>query len=251
MEMVEKEIEQVVLFHTAAEDEHSWNLDEIYEVIDTISPVSLENRIRLEDMREKAGDRLQDAESRTAIIGYLLELAKLSYDNLERKIHDKNTMSQVEKAVYIRAIDTLWIEHLDMIDHLRQGIGLRGYGQQDPLVEYKKEAYRLFNELMNNVQKNIVYTIFKINPTITSNESSLNKRPQQFIAPTKEGDQASSLRDSTMPLPQNSQTVTAPAVGQTKQTVAGNLIDFQGKKIGRNDPCPCGSGKKYKQCHGK
>jgi preprotein translocase subunit SecA len=251
LELVEKEIEQIVLFHTSTEDGHVWDLDEIYNVIDTVFPVSLENRIRLEDMREKAGDRLHDAESRTAIINYLTRLSELTYDALEKKIQDENIMRQVEKAVYIRAMDTLWIEHLDLIDHLRQGIGLRGYGQQDPLVEYKKEAYRLFNELINNIQKNIVYTIFKINPTATIKEPSLHVRPQHFTAPTKNGDQISSINETDAPPTKKIPDVITQSVGQTKQTIAGNLVDTQGEKIGRNNPCPCGSGKKYKQCHGK
>jgi len=253
MELVENEIEQIVLFHTSSDDEHVWNLDEIYEVVDTIFTVNLENRIRLEDLREKAGDRLQDAESRTAIIKYLMKLSDGAYDSLSKKIGDPKLMRQVEKAVYLRAIDTLWIEHLDLIDHLRQGIGLRGYGQQDPLVEYKKEAYRLFNELINNIQKNVVYTIFKISPNQNTAASSINNRPQQLSAPVKEGDQSTSFSSQFETAQKTGGQATAhlPTVGETKQTIAGNLVDPLGKKVGRNDPCPCGSGKKFKHCHGK
>jgi preprotein translocase subunit SecA len=251
-ELVANEIEQVVSFHTAADDEHTWNLDEIYEVMDTVYPIDLANRVRLEDIRQRAGDRLQDARARTTIINYLIDLAHTAYDNLERRIGDSATVKAVEKAVYLRAIDTLWIEHLDLMDHLRQGIGLRGYGQRDPLIEYKKEAYRLFNELMASIQKNVVYTIFKIGAAPTGVTTPMATRPQQLSAPAKTADQPQTGPYQNMSAPQTTPTQPSkPTIGNTKQTVAGNLITADGKKVGRNDPCPCGSGKKYKNCHGR
>ena len=203
---------------------------------------------------EKAGDKLQDAASRTAIIHYLSGLADIAYDNLEKRIGDKKMMKNVERAVYLRAIDTLWIEHLDLMDHLRRGIGLRGYGQRDPLIEYKKEAYRLFNELLNNIQRNVVYTIFKVGVAQQVGQTPMATRQQQFSAPAKTSDQAprSPYQNmSTGQQPGQPAAPVQPAVDETRQTAAGNLITKDGKKVGRNDPCPCGSGKKFKKCHGK
>jgi len=255
MELIENEIEQVVSFHTSSEDEKSWNLDEVYEVVDTIFSVDLSNRIRLEDIREKAGDKLQDAESRTSLIKYLVSLADIAYDAFASQFSDEKMLHNVERAVYLRAIDTLWIEHLDLIDHLRKGIGLRGYGQQDPLVEYKKEAYRLFNELVNNIQKNVVYTFFKVRISAQPQKSPMENTRQQLSAPAKTSDQQdqSPYQNSTVGgSAQPTQTKSAPpAIEGTKQTAAGNLVTKDGEKVGRNDLCPCGSGKKYKKCHGK
>lgn len=248
-ELIEGEIEQVVSFHTATEDETTWNLDEIYEVIDTIFNVHLEQRVRLEDIREKAGDRQQDAAARTTLIQYLIKQAESAYVDLEQRIGDEKQMRLIEKAVYLRAIDSLWVEHLDIMASLRQGIGLRGYGQQDPLIEYKKEGYNLFNELINNIQKNVVYTIFKIGNPHAVAQSPMQTSQQQLTAPAKTADQpqASAYQDTSL----SASAAAQQSVGQTKQTVAGNLKTTEGKKVGRNDPCPCGSGKKYKQCHGK
>lgn len=254
-ELIENEIEQVVSFHTAAEDESTWNLDEIYEVCDTIFPVNLENRIKMEGIREKAGDKAQDAASRTALIQYFNKLAQDAYKDLENKIADEKMMRTIEKAIYLRTIDTLWIEHLDLMDHLRQGIGLRGYGQRDPLVEYKKEAYRLFNELINNLQKQIVYSIYKVGLAKKVAETPLTQKEQILSAPAKEAQQkTSSFQNITQPSSQGETTVagpTAPKIQGTSQTPAGNIKTADGKKVGRNDPCPCGSGKKFKKCHGK
>jgi len=253
-ELVENEIEQVVSFHTAGENESTWNLDEIYEVCDTIFPIELSNRIKMEDIREKAGDKEQDAVARTSLIKYLTDLSIGEYSRLEQRINDKQLMNNIERGVYLRFIDSLWIEHLDLMDNLRQGIGLRGYGQRDPLIEYKKEGYRLFNELINNLQKNIVYSIYKVGLAKTVAESPMIKQNQQLSAPAKTADQAPASPYQDITTNQQNQTAMAAnreKVGDTKQTIAGNLVSKNGEKVGRNDPCPCGSGKKYKKCHGK
>jgi preprotein translocase subunit SecA len=242
IELITQEIDQVVSFHTADGDQSKWNLDEIYEVIDTIFPVSLENRIKLEDMRQIAGDVAQDATARTAIITYLVELSKKAYEALEHRIQDATLMNNIERALYLRAIDTLWIEHLDLMDHLRQGIGLRGFAQRDPLVEYKKEAYGLFRELMNNIQKQVVYAIYKVGPAKDMTSAAATPITQRLAQSTTMQPSTSAQFSGT----NERVSTSAPAMA----TVSAPK-NAEGEKVGRNDPCPCGSGKKYKKCHGK
>jgi len=152
---------------------------------------------------------------------YVFSLVEQKYAELENKINaDENLKKQVgekaepmclvEKAVLLRSIDMLWVEHIDAMDHMRTGIGLVGYGQKDPLVEYKNQARRMFQELLDNIRKQVVYTIFKV--------SLAPAQPQRQVF---------------------SENVT-PTFRSDKNN----------KKVGRNDPCPCGSGKKYKKCHG-
>ncbi len=234
---INDEIDHIVSFHTSADNAATWNIDEIYESVDTIFPIDLKQRIAMEKIREKAGDKTSDMHARDALLKYFTQLAQLSYDQLEKSIGDANRIRQIEHALYLRTIDTLWIEHLTIMDHLRQGIGLRGYGQRDPLVEYKKEAYRLFNELMSNIQKQIAYSIFKITLAQTSIQTPLARQGVTLIAPEKTATNVSSPLQTQQPTPKG-----------TSQTIAGNLKTSEGKKIGRNDPCPCGSGKKYKKC---
>ncbi|MBI5135346.1 preprotein translocase subunit SecA [Candidatus Uhrbacteria bacterium] len=133
-------------------------------------------------------------------------------------------LQQMEASVLVRALDVLWIDHLDALDHLRQGIGLRGYGQRDPLVEYKGESFRMFNELLSLHQHDVVRTIFKVGLTAIQAQGVFERRGIQLSGATKTGD----------------------AVSGTSGQVPGASTD----KVGRNDPCPCGSGKKYKKCHG-
>jgi preprotein translocase subunit SecA len=243
LEMIEDEIEQVVLFHTASEQEGDWNLEEIYEVVSTIFPVPPEARIKMDDLRRWAGDKMHDAAVRTRIIEYLMELARKAYENLEKRIAEQAAkmnqdgaavMRQIEKAIMLRAIDSLWVDHLSAVDYLRTGIGLRGYGQHDPLVEYKKETYRMFQELMHFINREVVYNIYKVGLETKTAPSLLQRQGVKMSAPAKEGDSRN-----------------APADIKAKPRTA------EGEKIGRNDPCPCGATKpdgtpiKYKNCCGK
>jgi preprotein translocase subunit SecA len=141
-------------------------------------------------------------------------------------------MRQIEKAIMLQTIDKAWMNHMDEIDYLREGIGLRGYGQRDPLIEYKREAFSMFSGLMENVRSSIVHTIFRINVIHPGVRESAPKNLQFKGAEEVE------------------QFGAAKQVGDSKEQAASQPF-INKDKIGRNDPCPCGSGKKYKKCHGK
>lgn len=236
--MVENEIEQVVSFHTAAERAEDWDMKEIEQVIATIFPVAEKTKEQLQKF-VKEGDKLENIKIRTSIIEYLNNLAKESYKKMVETMEKNNfTWLEVEKSILIRSIDTLWVEHLDAISSMRQGIGLRGYGQRDPLVEYKKEAYSLFNELNNLIQKEVVYSIYKIIQVQNILAPNISDRAKEFSAPAKEMTKGSSVFQGVQP----------PKSGDMiKQKVKNE----EGDKVGRNDLCPCGSGKKYKKCCGE
>ncbi len=244
LEMVENEIEQVVLFHTSAEKVEDWNLEEIYQVASTIFPVESKLKNDLSDYT-KNGNKLDKVQARTAIIEHLSELAFNSYKKIKQSAENADVVwEEIEKAVLLRSIDTLWMEHLDSMDHMRKGIGLRGYGQRDPLVEYKREAYRLYNELNSLIQKQVVYSIFKVADVRQMTAPTLDQRATKFSAPAKEmSDKTSSFSQFKVSSQDNA--------SNSFQVVKEKVKDDTGHKIGRNDPCPCGSGKKYKKCCGK
>ncbi|MFA5128046.1 MAG: preprotein translocase subunit SecA [Patescibacteria group bacterium] len=225
MEMVEKEIEAVVSFHTNAEQMVDWNLKEITETIQTIFPLTENEKNELNSLGSETHGKLEEVEIRTKIIEYLTGLAKNKYDeHLVKAANDPRLMIEIEKQMLLRSIDTLWIDHLVAIDYLRTGIGLRGYGQRDPLVEYKKETYHMFNELISLIQKEVVYSIYKVSAGIQLAPSVMQKGNMILQgAPKEAGDSAVSV---------------------------GKKRDQAGNEVGRNDPCPCGSGLKYKKCHG-
>jgi preprotein translocase subunit SecA len=227
LDMVEQEIEQVISFHTNTEDRKQWDIKEIIQTTTTIFPLSDFEKKEIEELSSGArGEKLDDATLRTTIIEHLVKLANEKYETLlEKAVPDQEMLLEIEKQVLLRAIDNLWVEHLVAVDYLRTGIGLRGYGQHDPLVEYKKETYRMFNELMNFIQKEVVYLIYKVNLGIQLAPSVMNNNKLNLsgAAKTSGGEQVS----------------------------AGSKEKYsEGKVVGRNDLCPCGSGKKFKRCHG-
>jgi preprotein translocase subunit SecA len=247
LEMVEQEIAEVVAFHTALGDESKWNLEEIYEVVHSMFPVPPGLRKKLDDLETSAGDASSDAKARDKIIRYLTGLAREAYEKLEKEISStaqkarltefEHIMRDVEKTLLLRSIDTLWIQHLTAMDHLRGGIGLQGYGQRDPLVEYKREGYRMFKELLAQIQDQVVYNIYKSAIVKQlANEQEAPRRQMQEQGPAK-----------TMA---EGKSVFAGALTGDSAAAASKPRDAEGHKVGRNDPCPCGSGKKYKKCHG-
>jgi preprotein translocase subunit SecA len=227
LKLVEEEIEQVVSFHTAGGDQSAWDMKEIAQVVKTIFPVPEEELNQAMQLEKIAGDRLQDVNARTQIIEQLFKLANTQYERLEQFVltesKDENFMRMIEREVMIRSIDNLWVEHLDEIANLRSGIGLRGYAQRDPLIEYKSETYKMFMQLQNLINHQIVYTIYKI-----GFNTELGQPITKGATENREdfGDPYASVKHSE----------SVPVVS--------------GAKVGRNDPCPCGSGKKFKQCHG-
>ncbi|MFA6473887.1 MAG: preprotein translocase subunit SecA [Patescibacteria group bacterium] len=250
LQAMQEEIDRIVSTHTSTEREEQWNLDEVYESVDAIFSIPLEARLKMEAFRQGTGDVGSTAAARSKITDHLHGLLQQAYADLEKEVQrsgaaqaqgsSQNFMRLLERAVELRIIDTLWIEHLQLMDYLRQGIGLRGYGQRDPLVEYKKEAYVLFTQLLDGIRSQLTHTIFKTR--ITSNLSQAQtQRPMTLTAPAKEA-QDPAPGSQSMPQVSSSAASTDPYVGQ---------------KVGRNDPCPCGAKKpdgtpkKYKQCHGK
>ncbi len=149
----------------------------------------------------------------------LASVIKAAYDKREADIGSE-TMRYLEKVVFLQVLDAQWKDHLLAMDHLKEGIGLRGYGQRDPLTEYKKEAFDIFAELTGRISMDTVSRLFKIQ--IREEEGVRKRRVEQ----------RQSMRYNR---------------GEGSET---NQPVTKGKKIGRNDPCPCGSGKKYKKCHG-
>ena len=223
LDMIEAEIEQLVSFHTNAEDKSQWDLEEIEKAVSTIYPLRPEEKEKLLGLGEHGEGKLEAVEERTHIIEFLTNLAKEKYQKmLVEAIGETSIQLEAEKQILLRAMDSLWIDHLVSIDYLRTGIGLRGYGQRDPLVEYKKETYRMFNELLAAMQHEVVYNIFKISVGIHMAENMMNKKNLVYSGSDKE----------------------------EKIADPGKIKNEMGDKVGRNDLCPCGSGKKYKKCHG-
>ena len=151
----------------------------------------------------------------------------------------------------INAIDHHWQEHLTEMENLRQAVGLRSYGQKDPLVEYKGEAYKYFEELMNNVRLQICTGLFRSASNLQAFENmlALLSRNARTVGPDNA---AVATGPSRAPMQVGETASAAPAEGAPEQEIKLPAVTIRREtpKVGRNDPCPCGSGKKYKNCHG-
>jgi preprotein translocase subunit SecA len=155
---------------------------------------------------------------------FLNSIAKDVYEKREKELGIQ-VMREVEKFVMLSVYDNLWTDHLDAIENLRQGIGLRGYGQRDPLVEYKNEAFRMFENLIAGIDDEIVHRIYKIQVQ----QAPVLQQPVDLITNTPDSEISNPIQ---------------------KKTVKTKTVSADPKaKLGRNDPCWCGSGKKYKKCH--
>jgi preprotein translocase subunit SecA len=135
-------------------------------------------------------------------------------------------MRHLEKIIMLQVVDSLWKEHLLAMDHLKEGIGLRGYAQKNPLTEYKKEGFEMFQELTFRMKEEITEYLFKV-------RIDKEKTPEAEAPPAPRKPKVVEHRGG--------------GIQESKPTT----VKRGEEKVGRNDPCPCGSGKKYKKCHGK
>ena len=175
-------------------------------------------------------DRREDLITRVA------ELVDETYEKREADLGPE-VMRAVERWVLLRTIDTHWIEHLTAMEELREGIYLRGYGQQDPLVAYKNEAHRFYEEMQARIGAGVAQTILRV--SVRTAEQAAQEEAADGGAAAGEGP-----ADSRSSRP-------SPAASRTASGAAPAAKSPDGRKIGRNEPCFCGSGKKFKKCHGK
>ncbi|CUS47384.1 MAG: preprotein translocase subunit SecA [Idiomarinaceae bacterium HL-53] len=164
----------------------------------------------------------------------ILEEATQAYREKEQQVGEK-VIRNFEKAVMLQSLDTHWKEHLAAMDHLRQGIHLRGYAQKNPKQEYKREAYDLFMEMLEALKVDVISILSKVRVRAEEDVEAVEEQRRKAEATPKE------YRHESAPASTGGE-----VTGDSTQPVVRD-----GVKVGRNDPCPCGSGKKYKQCHGK
>lgn len=213
LESVSDEISMLVAAY-ATENDTSFDLPKIVTEYSSVIPFD-------ENSQQQLVTQLSQMHTSAEITEFLTTVARDMYQGREKQMTEE-VASQIERWVSLNVIDNLWMAHLDGIDDLREGIGLRGYGQRDPLVEYKNEAFSMFERLMSTIDSEIVHRIYKVQVQTQQNE-----------VPNIE----TSITQAAKKMKTNSEgTVKAPKINSQKE-------------LGRNDPCWCGSGKKFKKCH--
>jgi preprotein translocase subunit SecA len=194
------------------------------------------------------------------------KLALDKYEKKERMLDDPSVLHKVERDIMLQIVDSQWKDHLYSLDHLKEGIGLRGYGQRDPLVEYKKESFTLFSAMRDRVEEEIVRYLWRLTPIMGSDAPGADGTdgggpvlPVPRLAPRKPSPMTLNSPSAQASSPfgairgsggSPSAVAEPPRPARTGGDDTIRQVKRDEPKVGRNDPCPCGSGKKYKKCHG-
>lgn len=248
LQSLEAKIDEAV-DHNAPENAHpsEWDYSEMLNALDTVFPVK--RAVSVDDLAGK---------DREEIRRMLRDSAVAAFETKEQEVTPEIMRVVEQRYLLLPIIDRQWVDHLYVMDHLKTGIGLRGYGQKDPRVEYEKEAYEIFESLKNNIADEAIGGIFRVvieHGPPPDQQQAQQPQFEQIPAGAMVPQVASQGRLS----PSEAEHLLGPAPGAPRrpQQLHTNLGDGEPakparaeQKVGRNELCPCGSGKKYKKCHG-
>lgn len=217
--MIDEEISALVAGFTAGEEDE-WELESLAQGLGGLIP--LPEDFSYTQWQELSHDEIEDQAVQMALDAY----------EAKETLFGEKTMRSFEKQILLWAVDNRWIRHLTDLDRLREGIGLQAFAQVDPLVAYKREAFNMYGELMNDIRGDVVKAVL-----------TLQLQPRQVEGQTSEqtNGEAAPQQLATTPIARNIRT--------NRDTPAAQTVRKTGPDLGRNDPCWCGSGKKYKSCH--
>ncbi|NDL67642.1 preprotein translocase subunit SecA [Anaerotalea alkaliphila] len=207
LKMIREIIERAVNSHSNAMDMmDEWDLPAMKESLGKVIPIP----------PMELSEEERDTMTREKFIDMLYKNSAALYDRREKEFDDPEHLREAERVILLKAIDQKWMDHIDNMDQMRQGISLMAYGQRDPLVEYKFVGFDMFDEMIESIQEDTVRILYRVVPR--------NKLERERVATNMTTNKGPDARKEP--------------------------LKRKDKKVGRNDPCPCGSGKKYKHCHG-
>jgi preprotein translocase subunit SecA len=247
MDLAEDILDAVVdMYAPRAADFEQWDLDALKREIERIFAVAVDSAA----FGDRTADEIRDSLWATVVA---------SYEEKE-KLVSREVLDRVARDIMLQIVDGQWKDHLYSLDHLKEGIGLRGYGQRDPLVEYKKESFQLFQAMKERVDEEIVRYLWWLRPMLEAEAASIPvpRRPAARRAPLILNDPSTESQSLSALGPRaqvpRSDPFGAPRAQQPPRVGGDDAVPKTVRrdepKVGRNDPCPCGSGKKYKKCHG-
>ncbi len=214
LEMIGEEVAGLIDDHLPPEEKDLWDLDALLRAVRQMDPLLPED-LTVESLQGKSRDEIEE---------HLIDLVEQAYTEREQAIESEN-MRYVERRMMLGAIDRQWVDYLTAMDELRQSINLMAYAQRDPLIEFKRKSFDMFDELKGNITHDIVY---KIIPATFEYEAYIQRIQQE----------------------QEQRLAAAQRAGvEAERARASRTVRKEVKMPGRNDPCPCGSGRKFKQCH--
>jgi preprotein translocase subunit SecA len=257
---VDQELEALVAQHLAGEVIDSWDYDGLTRAVAQLGL----------DGKDASADTLADIGPREDVLEHLRDVVDAALEEREQR-YGAEVWAQIERLILLRTIDSLWVDHLTELDDMRRGIGLRGYGGIDPLNEFKREAFQLYEELRGFISRQVASTIFRVQVQQVPQQpqpAETGAAPVDATVSTGDGSSSSNGNGRRTAPPVQPAAVPPAAVPPALAAAARRGIQYQhgdqpaadgdggaarapsGPKLGRNDPCWCGSGKKYKRCHG-
>ena len=249
MDIMEEVVISKVDEFTSDEEMGEWNLRGLTDWVNLNFPLGFTEK-QIEEIAEGgkeapvAGSAFDGLTPKQfAVCTAIAEAVRKAYD-LKISFEQPDALKSIERYTILSAIDKLWQEHLYNMDSLRNSIGLRAYGQRDPLIEYKAEAFKMFDELMVNIKTEVCHNIFRSASSMMAFENFLRSMPKQTQHPSTSAIGGATSTASGGGAPSDIVSEASEAVSKAKPIRTG-------PKVGRNDPCPCGSGKKFKNCCGK
>ena len=239
MTLAEDAVNETVQSYCGEEIEpEEWDLDAAKQDVGDLFALSPEQMDRL-DLTDKNPDEMHDA---------LWGAVQSTYTDKEATI-ESTVIRRVERDIMLQVVDTQWKDHLYSLDHLKEGIGLRGYGQRNPLVEYKRESFEMFQSMKERIDEETIRYLWRLRPVKNDGTDPLSNAPQiRRSAPVTLNDPTAQPSAFAGGPPMGAGAPTPARTGGDDAKVKTVRRDVA--KVGRNDPCPCGSGKKYKKCHG-
>jgi preprotein translocase subunit SecA len=250
MDIMEEVVISKVDEFTSDEDMGEWNIRGLADWVNLNFPLGFTEK-QMEEIAQNGKESPVPGSAfdgltppQFALCVRIAEKVREAYD-VKVQFEQPDALKSIERYTILSAIDKLWQEHLYNMDSLRNSIGLRAYGQRDPLIEYKAEAFKMFDELMVNIKTEVCHNIFRSASSMMAFENFLRNLPKQtqHASASAIGGPASTANGGSG-APSDVVSEAVEAVAKAKPVRAG-------PKVGRNDPCPCGSGKKFKQCCGK
>jgi preprotein translocase subunit SecA len=234
-------------------DPEQWDYENLKVNIQNIFGLEIPDRVSVPAEKDASDDAAMENVgltelSRTELEGYLIHAAQTRYEEKEKEASPE-FMRWFERMVMLQIFDQQWKDHLLALDHLKEGIGLRGYGQRDPKVEYKRESFSLFEDLRDRVAEEVVRMLFLLRPATRAEESDIlgaRARSTQGDITYSGGESESAFAQERRARPQSFR-----EPRESRPTASVKTVIRAAPKVGRNQPCPCGSGKKYKKCCGR
>jgi preprotein translocase subunit SecA len=257
MDIMEEVVVQKVATFTKGEfDKNEWNSRGLVDWVNLNFPLGIpeEEIVKAAEAgtEQPVAGSLFDGltPAQFSVANFVSDAVRKAYE-LKVSFEKPEALKEVERYTILSAIDRLWQEHLYEMDSLRHSIGLRAHGQRDPLIEYKAEAFRIFDELMVSIKTEISHNIFRSASSLMAFENFLRNVPQKTLHQSTSAFGGPATGSDTQQTPGGAKPRASDVVSEAAEAVERAQPVRTGPKVGRNDPCPCGSGKKYKQCCGR